>query len=50
MYENIFAKLNPKPIFNLTWYTNEDKYSDGYVEDVIIQKIIENVMLKIEKF
>ena len=42
MYENIIKDLRPKPIFNLTWYTNEDKYSDGDIEDVIIQKIAEN--------
>lgn len=42
MYEEVIENIKPKPIFNLTWYTNEDKYSDGDIEDVIIQKIIEN--------
>ena len=36
------STYNPKPVFNLNWYTNDDKYSDGDVEDVIVKLIAEN--------
>ncbi|MFR4352685.1 MAG: class I SAM-dependent methyltransferase [Roseburia sp.] len=42
MYEEIIAQLNPSPKFNLSWYKNEDLYSDGDVEDTIIRLIAEN--------
>lgn len=42
MYEEVIAKLNPKPKFNLDWYRNEDLYSDGDVEDLMIRLIAEN--------
>lgn len=42
MYEEMIARLNPKPQFNLNWYKNEDLYSDGDVEDTIIKLIAEN--------
>lgn len=42
MYRDIIERLNPKPTFNLKWYKDEDRYSDGDVEDVIIRLIAEN--------
>ena len=42
MYRDIIDRLNPKPTFNLKWYKEEDRYSDGDVEDVIIRLIAEN--------
>ena len=39
MYEELIAKMNPRPKFNLQWYKNEDLYSDGEVEDFIIKII-----------
>lgn len=42
MYDELIAKLNPKPQFNLDWYRNEDAYSEGEIEDVIIRLIAEN--------
>ena len=42
MYNELIEKLNPKPKFNLEWYKDEDLYSDGPVEDTIINIIAEN--------
>ena len=42
MYDELIKKLNPKPKFNLKWYNDVDLYSDGDVEDKIIQLIAEN--------
>jgi len=42
MYRDIIDRLNPKPTFNLKWYKDEDRYSDGDVEDVIIRLIAES--------
>ena len=42
MYDELIKKLNPKPEFNLKWYNDVDLYSDGDVEDKIIQLIAEN--------
>lgn len=42
MYEELIEKLNPKPKFNLRWYHDEDLYSEGEIEDVLIQMIAEN--------
>ena len=40
--EKYIEALNPKPTFNLTWYENEDLYTDGNVEDRIIELIAKN--------
>lgn len=42
MYQELIDELQPKPIFNLKWYGNEDLYSDGDIEDTIIQMIAQN--------
>ena len=42
MYQELIEKLKPKPKFNLKWYKNDDLYSEGEIEDVIIQLIAEN--------
>lgn len=42
MYTEIVRKLNPLPKFNLNWYNGEDQYSDGNIEDTIIQLIAEH--------
>ena len=42
MYEEIISRVQPKPKFNLEWYKNEDLYSEGDIEDLIIQMILEN--------
>lgn len=42
MYSELIEKLAPKPVFNLKWYKDEDLYSDGDIEDVIIKMIAEN--------
>ncbi len=42
MYCELIEKLAPKPVFNLKWYKDEDLYSDGPIEDTIIQIIAEN--------
>lgn len=42
MYEELIAQLKPSPKLNLTWYQNEDLYSEGAVEDTIIRLIAEN--------
>ncbi len=42
MYQELIDGLQPKPIFNLKWYGNEDLYSDGDIEDTIIQMIAQN--------
>lgn len=42
MYTEIIERLNPKPKFNLKWYKDEDLYSEGDVEDLIIKLIAEN--------
>lgn len=42
MYEELINKLSPKPKFNLKWYKDKDLYSEGDIEDVIIQLIAEN--------
>lgn len=42
MYKALIDMMNPKPKFNLKWYKNEDLYSDGEIEDVIIQLIAQN--------
>ncbi|MDE7250891.1 MAG: class I SAM-dependent methyltransferase, partial [Lachnospiraceae bacterium] len=42
MYENMIEVLNPKPRFNLTWYNDADLYSEGEIEDVIVDIIAHN--------
>ncbi len=42
MYHKLIEKLKPRPIFNTVYYKDEDLYSDGDVEDVIIKIIAEN--------
>lgn len=42
MYEELIKKFNPKPELNLKWYKNEDLYSEGEIEDIIIKLIAEN--------
>ena len=42
MYTEIIKEKNPKPQFNLKWYKEEDLYSEGDVEDLIIKLIAEN--------
>ncbi len=42
MYEDLIKGLEPKPKFNLKWYKDEDLYSEGEIEDVIIELIVNN--------
>lgn len=42
MYENLINTIKPLPKFNLEFYKEEDLYSEGEIEDVIIQMIAEN--------
>ncbi len=42
MYDELIRKINPAPKFNLEWYKNEDLYSEGEIEDIIIGMIAEN--------
>ena len=42
MLTDYIETLNPKPIFNLKWYKNEDLYSEGEIEDKIIGMIVDN--------
>lgn len=41
-YNNYSEQLKPKPIFNLNYYKDDDNYSDGDVENQILQIIAEN--------
>lgn len=42
MYTNLIDELKPKPKFNLDYYKDEDLYSEGDVEDKMIQLIAQN--------
>lgn len=42
MYQELINIIKPKPIFNLRWYNGSDSYSDGDIEDIIIQLIAGN--------
>lgn len=42
LYEQYIEKLRPKPEFNLDYYKNDDRYSDGDVENQIVRIIAEN--------
>lgn len=39
MYEKIIREINPKPKFTLDWYTGNDAYSEGDIEDVTLDII-----------
>ena len=39
MKQNYNETIETKPIFNLKWYTGRDEYSEGNVEDEIIEMI-----------
>lgn len=39
MKQNYNENIETKPIFNLKWYTGRDEYSEGHVEDEIIEMI-----------
>lgn len=41
-FQCLIDKLSPKPYFNLEFYKGEDSYSDGDVEDTIIDIIARN--------
>ena len=42
MFHKYVEQLKPKPQFNLKWYDQKDLYSDGDVEEKIVQLIAEN--------
>lgn len=42
MYQELIEQMQPKPKFNLKWYQGEDLYSEGTIEDIILQMIAEN--------
>lgn len=42
MYQEFIDQLQPQPKLNLEWYQNDDKYSDGNVEDLVLRLIAEN--------
>lgn len=42
MYNELIKKMKPKPKLNLSWYQNQDLYSEGEVEDTIVRLIAEN--------
>lgn len=42
MYEQYLKKYEPKPMWNLEFYKNDDQYSDGDVENRILELIAEN--------
>lgn len=41
-YKKYIDKINPKPTWNLNYYKDDDKYSDGDVEDEILKIIADN--------
>ena len=41
-YEELIERLNPKPKFNLKYYKDADQYSEGDVEDLMIELIAAN--------
>lgn len=41
-YEALIEEMNPKPVFNLKYYKNNDRYSEGDVEDLMIELIVAN--------
>lgn len=41
-YSELINQLKPKPTLNLKWYRDNDLYSDGPVEDLVIKIIAEN--------
>lgn len=42
MYSKIIDEVKPKPKFNLKYYSEKGKYSDGDVENVIFNIVLEN--------
>lgn len=42
MYQQYIDELKPLPKWNLQWYTDDDQYSDGIVEDEIVRLIAEH--------
>lgn len=42
MYQQYIEELKPLPKWNLQWYTEDDQYSDGIVEDEIVRLIAEH--------
>lgn len=40
--KEINSMNNPKPEFNLKWYHGEDLYSEGDIEDLIIELLKKN--------
>lgn len=42
MYEQLMKELNPKPVWNLKFYKNDDKYSEGDIENQVLQLIAEH--------
>lgn len=42
MYEDYIETLKPKPFFNLKWYKENDLYSEGDIEDLIVEMIAQN--------
>lgn len=42
MFEKYIEILKPKPAFNLKWYKGDDKYSEGDIENFVLDLIAKN--------
>lgn len=42
MFEKYIEGMNPKPVFNLQWYKGDDQYSEGDIEDFVLELIAQN--------
>lgn len=42
IYKKYIDKINPKPVWNINYYKDDDQYSDGDVEDQILKIIADN--------
>lgn len=42
MFEKYIEGMNPKPVFNLQWYKGNDQYSEGDIEDFVLELIAQN--------
>lgn len=42
MFEKYIERMNPKPVFNLQWYKGDDQYSEGDIEDFVLELIAKN--------
>ena len=42
IYKKYIDKINPKPVWNINYYKDNDQYSDGDVEDQILKIIADN--------